>query len=152
MYRHLQNQINKPVNAQLTIKEDMKRGTFVKTAFDTTDKVSKIEKATTIAEVEGILVRDVVVDVDVAMGLPISDYSETQDLVKAKEYAGVEPIYKGERLATDQYGTLTDTEAQEGKYLTVTAGKLEKSADATTIVSLGWIMDAGHKLLGFKFI
>lgn len=148
MIRFLQNLTNINVDAQCKAKVDMKRGTFIKV----NEKTKELEVATALADVTGVLVRDTKLDMDVAMGLNPSEYTDSQDKVLASEYAGHRAIIKGERVATDQFGTLTDVEAEAGQYLTVTAGKLEPSATATSIVSLGWIVDAGNKLLGYKFV
>ena len=149
MFRHLQRNLFKAVDASKKAKVDMKRGAFVKVNEATGD----FELAPTLADVAGIVVRDVVVDIDVAMGLPVSEYSDTQDTIKVGEFAGVETVQKGERYATDQYAnTLVDADVVAGKNLDVANGVLVKSAVATSIVSLGWIQDNGHKLLGYKFV
>jgi hypothetical protein len=149
MFRHLQRNLFKAVDAGKKASVQMKRGAFVKVD----ELAGTVGLATALADVNGIAVRDVVVDTDVAMGLPVSDYSDTQDVIAVGEYLGVEQIQVGERNATTEYDvTLTDVQAQAGAYLTVANGKLATSGTATKIVSLGWITDNGHKLLGFKFV
>lgn len=149
MIRFLQNLTGMNVDAQKKAKVEMKRGTFV----EVDELAGELKLAVALANVTGIVVRDTKVDTDVAMGLNPSEYSDSQDKILLGEYAGHRAIAKGERIATDQFdATLTDVQAEAGKYLTVTDGKLATSATATTVVSLGWVMDVGHKLLGFKFI
>lgn len=146
MYRHLQPVLGKNIDAQFTAKVDLKRGMFVKADYAN----KTLEPATALADADGIVTRDVVVDRDVAEGLPVSPYADTQDIIKAGEYCGLEVVRNGERFSTDQYATITDVQAGAGQYLTVTNGKLDTSATATKIISLGYIMDAGmHKNLGF---
>lgn len=149
MIRHLQRNLSKAVDASKKAKVDMKRGAFVKVNEATGD----VELAVALANVNGIAVRDVVVDTDVAMGIPVSDYSDTQDIVKAGEFVGVETIQVGERYATTEYlDTLVDADVVADKYLDVANGKLIASATATKIISLGWVQDNEHKLLGYKFV
>jgi hypothetical protein len=149
MIRHLQRNLSKAVDASKKAKVDMKRGAFVKVNEATGD----VELAVALANVNGIAVRDVVVDTDVAMGIPVSDYSDTQDIVKAGEFVGVETIQVGERYATTEYlDTLVDADVVADKYLAVANGKLIASATATKIISLGWVQDNEHKLLGYKFV
>lgn len=149
MIRFLQNITGVNVDAQKKASVEMKRGAFV----EADEKTGELKLAVALANVTGIVVRDTKVDVEVAMGLNPSEYSDSQDKILVGEYAGHRAIIKGERMATDQYdGTLTDLQAEAGKYLTVTDGKLATSGTATSIISLGWVMDAGHKLLGYKFI
>ena len=156
MYRRLQVNAGKVFNAQNTVKVDMKRGTFVNEEYDSVNKITKLIKAVADENVLGILTRDVVVDVDVAMGMPVSDYSTTQDLIKAGEYAGVETIQKGERYATESFNSgLVDADVVEGTLLTVINGELCKLPELQTTSafrSIGWIMDNGHKLLGFRLV
>lgn len=151
MYRRLQVNAGKVFNAQNTVKVDMNRGTFVKEEYDAVNKITKLVMATADSDYLGILTRDVVVDVDVAVGLPVSDYSITQDTIKAGEYAGVETIQRGERYATALFDSaLIDADVVEGSLLTISNGKLTKTATTGAFVSLGWKYDAGHKLLGFR--
>lgn len=148
MILNLQNNFGKAVDASKTAKVAMKRGTFIKT------NAGQWDIATTLATTEGVLVRDVnAKDIDVAMGLPVSDFSTIQDTVLLGEYAGLEVIQKGERHATTEFdATLTDVQVADGQYLTITNGKLATSATATTVVALGWVYVGAQKLLGFKFV
>lgn len=151
MYRRLQVNAGKVFNAQNTVKVDMNRGTFVKESYDSTNKITQLVKATSDSDCLGILTRDVVVDMDVAIGMPVSDYSVTQDLIKAGEYAGVETIQKGERYATQSFdNALADADVVEGSPLTIIAGQLAKGTTGSIFYSLGWKYDNGHKLLGFR--
>jgi hypothetical protein len=151
MYRRLQVNAGKVFNAQNTVKVDMSRGTFVKEEYDAVNKITKLVKATSGSDYLGILTRDVVVDLDVAIGLPVSDYSDSQDIVKAGEYAGVETIQRGERYATESYDSaLLDADVVEGSPLTIVNGQLAKGTTGSAFYSIGWVNDAGHKLLGFR--
>lgn len=150
MLRVLQNINGGNVDAQKKAKVNMKRGAFVKVS----EKTGTLELAATLADVNGILTRDFKVTQESAMGFAVSDYDESQDTVLAGEYAGVINILNGGRFATTEYDSgLIDADVEADKYLTVTNGKLAKSDEATSIVSLGWINDANmHKLLGFKIV
>lgn len=151
MFRFLQNHALKNVDAQKTANVDMKRGTFVKI----NEKTQKVEVAPTLADVYGVAVRDVKVTDEVAQGLPVSEYDLEQDVIVKDEYLGVMVINKGERCITTEFDSaLVDADVEAGKYLTVVNGKLAKPADATAthIVSLGFLSDAGHKVLGYKFV
>lgn len=149
MIRSLQNNIGGNVDAQKKAKVEMKRGAFVKA----NEKTKELELATALADVTGVVVRDTKVDMDIAMGLTPSEYSDSQDKILKGEYCGHRTILKGERWATTQFVSgLSDTDAEAGKYLSVTNGELVSSVEATSIISLGWIMDGTNKLLGFKFI
>ena len=153
MYRRLQVNAGKVFNAQNTVKVDMKRGTFVNESYDSANKITTLIKAVADANVLGILTRDVVVDVDVAMGVPVSNYATTQDLIKAGEFAGVETIQKGERYATEIFASaLVDADVVEGSLLTVVNGELAKGTTGSAFYSLGWVYDAGHILLGFRLV
>ena len=149
MIRSLIGNIGTGVDAQKKAKVEMKRGAFVKA----NEKTKELELATALADVTGVVVRDTKVDVDVAMGLTPSEYSDSQDKILVGEYCGHRAILKGERWATTQFVEgLSDTDAEAGKYLSVANGELIASVGATSIVSLGWVMDGAKKLLGFKFI
>lgn len=150
MLRVLQNINGGNVDAQKKAAANLKRGTFVKV----NEKAGTLVAATAIADVNGILTRDFNVTQETAMGFAVSEYDDSQDLVKSGEYAGVINLLVGGRFATSEYdAALTDALAEADKYLTVTNGKLATSSTATAIVSLGWIMDADmHKLLGFKIV
>ena len=149
MIRFLQNLTSVNVDATKKAKVDIKRGMFVKV-----DEVKgEVDIAATIDEATGIAVRDVVVDEDVANGLPVSDYSETQDTIKVGEFCGERKQFSGERFMTDQFvNTLVDGDVTPGKNLTVTNGKLDKIGTVTTIISLGFRQDAGHKVLAYKIV
>ncbi|MGL4450672.1 MAG: hypothetical protein ACRCX8_18945 [Sarcina sp.] len=147
MIRMLQNLNGVNVDAQNKAKVEMKRGAFVKVNVAT----KEIEKAATLAELDGVLVRDFNVTVETSMGAPVSEYDNSQDVVKAGELAGVRGLFAGERIAVSEY-TLSEAEAAVGKFLTVTDGKAVASADATKLVSLGFVNDAGHKLIGIKVL
>lgn len=147
MIRFLQNLENVNVDASLKASAQAKRGMFVAVTGDT------FAPATDLASANGILVRDTVVDEDVAQGFPISEYQDSQDVIKADEFAGVRAVFAGEQFATDQYdSTLTDAQVAVGKYFTVANGKIATSNSATKLVSLGWYMDAGNKLVAFKIV
>lgn len=153
MIKHLQNLSFKNIDTQNKAKVDMYRGTFVKV----NDLTKELEVASTTADVQGVVVRDVIVTTDVAMGFPVSDWDVEQDLVKAGTYAGLETIHKGERYVTDQYGdvvALPEADAVAGKVLDVVNGKLVKAVASSTskIVSLGFQTVAGHRVLGFKLV
>lgn len=150
MLRVLQSIEGKNLDSTKKAKVDIKRGAFIKSS----EKDGNISLAATLADVNGLATRDFVVTQESAMGMAVSDYDETQDVIKAGEFAGVMIILAGERYATTEYDeTLVDLDVEADKYLTVVNGKLAKSVEATSIVSLGWIMDAGlHKLLGFKIL
>lgn len=152
MYRGLQTNVGKAVNAQNTVKVEMKRGTFVNEVYDVSAKKTEIIKAVADANVMGLLTRDVNADdIMVALGYDVSYYDAIQDTVKVGEYAGIETIQKGERYATTEFDSgLSDTDAQEGKPLTVTNGILGKGTEGSAFISLGWKDDCGHKLLGFR--
>ena len=148
MIRFLQNLENVNVDATKKASVDMKRGAFV-----TVDELNgTVSLATDLASVNGVAVRDTVVDEDVAQGFPISEYSDTQDVIAKDSLVGVKALFKGEQYSTDQFGTLTDVQAQAGKYLTVANGLLVTSSTETSIVSLGYLNDAGHKVLGYKIV
>ena len=153
MIRNLMNNTSVAIPAQYTMGEDTKRGTFVKLVYNSTAKVSEIKKADTFAEADGILVRDVVVTDDVAMGLPISDYDIEQDLIKKGEYAGIRPVVAGEFFITTEYDSaITATTGVEGTLLKVEDGILKVGTTGDKIVSLGIMNDAGHTVLGYRII
>ena len=153
MLRHLQTIVGKNIDATKRAKTDMKRGSFVKVD----DAKGELVLATATADFEGVVVRDVVVDIDVANGEPVSDLSITQDLIKSGELAGLEVPQEGERYATTEFGdtvALPEAEAVAGKTLDVANGKLVKAVNSSTskIRSLGFMNIAGAKYLGFKII
>lgn len=153
MLRHLQTIVGKNIDATKRAKTDMKRGSFVKVD----DAKGELVLATTTADFEGVVVRDVVVDIDVANGEPVSDLSITQDLIKSGELAGLEVPQVGERYATTEFGDTTAlprAEAVEGKTLDIVNGKLVKAVDSSTskIRSLGFKNIAGAEYLGFKIV
>lgn len=153
MIKHLKNNFGKLIDAEHKLGETtLKRGTFVKKVYDSSNKYTKIMKASTFTEANGVLVRDVVVDMDVAMGLPVSDFSDTQDICKLGEYVGVEPLQNQEEYATTEYDiTLADGDVVEGTALMVTDGKLAKVTDGSSdLISLGWYQLGDHKLLAFR--
>ena len=149
MIRFLQNLDNVNVDATKKAKVDTKRGMFV-----TVDDLNgTFEPATDLASADGLVLRDTIVDENVAQGFPISEYSETQNLIKKDTLAGVRVWLKGERFSTDQYNKeMTADQTKVGKYLTVANGILVTSADPTEIVSLGIMSDAGNTVLGYKFV
>lgn len=153
MIKVLQNMHGVNVDATKKAKVEMKRGTFVKA----NEATGELELATATGDVTGIAVRDVVVDDDVAQGFPVSDWSDSQDVIKAGDFCGHRVVQKGEIFATDQYGNSTalpEAEAVAGKTLDVVNGKLVKAVESTTskIVSLGFKQIAGHKMLAFKLV
>ena len=149
MIRFLQNLENVNVDATKKASSETKRGMFV----TVNELDGTFAPATSLDTANGIVVRDTVVDEDVAQGFPISEYQDTQDIIKVDEFAGVRVVFKGEQFATDQYdNSLNDSQVEAGKYLTVSDGKLATSSSATGLVSLGWYTDAGHKLLAYKVL
>lgn len=153
MIKVLQNMHGVNVDATKKAKVEMKRGTFVKANEET----GELEIATETADVTGVVVRDVVVDDDVAQGLPVSEWADSQDIIKVGEFCGHRVIQKGEIFATDQYGdtvALPEADAKAGKVLDVANGKLVKAvaSSSSKIVSLGFMQIAGHKMLGFKLV
>lgn len=153
MIRNLMNNENVAIPAQYKMGEDLNRGTFVKFTYDASNKYTKIVKATSFAEADGVLVRDVKVTDDVAQGLPVSDYDVEQDLVKTGEYAGVRPVYAGEFFSTTEYASaITEVTGVEGTYLKVVDGKLAVGTEVDKIISCGIINDAGHKVLAYRVI
>lgn len=150
MLRVLQSIEGKNLDAEKVAKVDIFRGTFVKVS----EKEGNVDLALTLADVDGIATRDFIVTQESAMGMSVSDYDESQDKIKKGEHLGVMTMLPNEMYATSEYdATLVDLDVVEDSYLTVTNGKLAKSAEATQIKSLGWVMDAGlHKLLAFKVL
>lgn len=153
MLRHLQTIVGKNIDAQKTAKTNMKRGTFV--SID--EEKGQLVVATATADVVGVVVRDVIVDEDVARGTQIAELSDSQDLIKAGEFAGIEVPQKGERYATTEFGDATalpEVNAKAGQTLDVANGKLVKAVESSTsnIISLGFMSIAGTKYLGFKFV
>lgn len=152
MIRTLQTVNGVNVDAQKKAAVAMKRGAFV----SVNENAGTVALATNLAACVGLAVRDFVVTQESAMGYAVSDYDDSQDIIAINEFLGVRPLVNGERFATTEYDVaLNDTTAAAGKYLTITNGKLAESPSnaATSIVSLGWVIDAGiHKILGFKFV
>lgn len=149
MIRFLENLDNVNVDATKKAGAECKRGAFVTVDHAT----GKFSLATDLASVTGVVVRDTVVDSDVAQGISVTEYSDSQDVIAKDTLAGVRIQFKGEQFATDQFDSaLTEDQKMAGKYLTVTNGKLATSSTATSIISLGVIDDAGHKLLGYTLV
>lgn len=154
MIRNLLKVENVPVDAGNKAKVELKRGMFVKVD----EAKGEIDVATNLEDAIGIVVRDVVVTDSVAQGLPISDYDADQDTIKIKEFAGVRGLYNGEAWMTDQFkadcATTNATKVEAGKYLTVENGLLKDSPSntKTKLISLGFMDDNGHKVLGFKVV
>ena len=140
MIKFLQRFDGKNVNAQHKMGEELKRGTFVKL------QAGLIVKANNLAEAEGILVRDVKNTEEVAMGYPVSDWDAEQDVCKVGEYAGIEALQKGEKIAVDNY-----TSAPSGAGIEQTDGKIVNGSD-TSYVCEGEIEFAGHKMLAIRVI
>ena len=137
MLRNIQNDT---VYADGTKKasEAMKRGTFV-----TVNASGEIVKATTLAGAY-ILDRGLKLTQEVAMGFPISQYDEAQDVVDKGEYAELVPLVAS-KWATSEYA---DDVVDGISYLTVGAdGKLKKSTDPTILVFNGFMND-GYKADG----
>jgi hypothetical protein len=145
------------VNVDATKKASatMKRGSFV----NKNEANKTFGLASAVTEVY-IVDRDCVVTKGVAMGEPYSDYDSEQDTINSGEFAGLIALQKGVRKATSEYNSaFVDSDVTAGKYLTVgitgsTQGQLIASPSnaATSIKSLGWVMDNGHKLLGFEIV
>lgn len=137
MLRNIQNDT---VYADGTKKasEAMKRGTFV-----TVNVSGEIVKATTLAGAY-MLDRGLKLTQEVAMGFPVSQYDETQDVVDKGEYAELVPLVAS-KWATSEYA---DDVVDGISYLTVGAdGKLKKSDDPTILVFNGFMND-GYKADG----
>lgn len=137
MLRNIQNDT---VYADGTKKasEAMKRGTFV-----TVNASGEIVKATTLAGAY-MLDRGLKLTQEVAMGFPVSQYDETQDVVDKGEYAELVPLVAS-KWATSEYA---DDVVDGISYLTVGAdGKLKKSDDPTILVFNGFMND-GYKADG----
>lgn len=150
MIKNLQTILGVNVDAQYQAGEELKRGDFVKVDG------GKLKKATSVSEVVGVVVRDVKVTKDVAMGYPVSDWDAEQDTILKDEYCGLRVLQKGERFATDCLASADiDGEANKGavgEYLIVENGKLKGTAtqDADTgLKSLGKMNVAGHAMFGF---
>ena len=145
MLRDLQSFITN-VDATEKAGAKMKRGAFV--AKDEGKKVFSV--ADGVEEVY-VVDRDTKLTMELAMGVAVSEYDDTQDTILKGEGAGLIALQRGVRKATSEY-TVADSDATAGKYLTVKSGKLIKSDAKTTIKSLGFIDDNGHKLLGFEIV
>lgn len=151
MLRKLMVLGNVHVDAEKKAAVVLKRGMFVKGD----EALGTIKVAADLSEVEGIVVRDVVVTDDVANGLPVSEYDATQDVIAVGAFAGIRGIYSKEQFATDQIKAgVADADVAAGKYLAVENGVLIASPSnaKTILVSLGYIDDAGHKLLAYKVV
>lgn len=150
MIKNLQTILGVNVDAQYQAGEELKRGDFVKVDG------GKLKKATSVSEVVGVVVRDVKVTKDVAMGYPVSDWDAEQDTILKDEYCGLRVLQKGERFATDCLASVDiDGEANKGavgEYLIVENGKLKGTATQDTdtgLKSLGKMNVAGHAMFGF---
>ena len=120
------------------VSEAMKRGTFV-----TVNASGEIVKATTLAGAY-MLDRGLKLTQEVAMGFPVSQYDEAQDVVDKGEYAELVPLVAS-KWATSEYA---DDVVDGISYLTVGAdGKLKKSTDPTILVFNGFMND-GYKADG----
>lgn len=150
MLRILQSIEGKNLDAEKVAKVKMKRGSFVTVS----EKAGNFDLAADLSKVDGIVTRDFIVTQESAMGMSVSDYDLSQDTIEVGEFGGVMTLLANEMYATTEYDdSLVDAEVDADKYLTVANGKLTKSADATTIKSLGWVNDAGlHKLLAFRVL
>ena len=150
MIKNLQTILGVNVDAQYQAGEELKRGDFVKVDG------GKLKRATSVSEVVGVVVRDVKVTKDVAMGYPVSDWDAEQDTILKDEYCGLRVLQKGERFATDCLASADiDGEANKGavgEYLIVENGKLKGTATQDTDTgrkSLGKMNVAGHAMFGF---
>lgn len=150
MIKNLQTILGVNVDAQYQAGEELKRGDFVKVDG------GKLKRATSVSEVVGVVVRDVKVTKDVAMGYPVSDWDAEQDTILKDEYCGLRVLQKGERFATDCLASADiDGEANKGavgEYLIVENGKLKGTATQDTdtgLKSLGKMSVAGHAMFGF---
>lgn len=150
MIKNLQTILGVNVDAQYQAGEELKRGDFVKVDG------GKLKRATSVSEVVGVVVRDVKVTKDVAMGYPVSDWDAEQDTILKDEYCGLRVLQKGERFATDCLASADiDGEANKGavgEYLIVENGKLKGTATQDTdtgLKSLGKMNIAGHAMFGF---
>lgn len=150
MIKNLQTILGVNVDAQYQAGEELKRGDFVKVDG------GKLKRATSVSEVVGVVVRDVKVTKDVAMGYPVSDWDAEQDTILKDEYCGLRVLQKGERFATDCLASADiDGEANKGavgEYLIVENGKLKGTATQGTdtgLKSLGKMNVAGHAMFGF---
>lgn len=150
MIKNLQTILGVNVDAQYQAGEELKRGDFVKVDG------GKLKRATSVSEVVGVVVRDVKVTKDVAMGYPVSDWDAEQDTILKDEYCGLRVLQKGERFATDCLASADiDGEANKGavgEYLIIENGKLKGTATQDTdtgLKSLGKMNVAGHAMFGF---
>lgn len=150
MIKNLQTIVGINVDAQYQAGEELKRGDFVKV------EGGKLMKAASTDEMVGVVVRDVKVTKDVALGYPVSDWSDEQDVIAKDEYCGLRVLHKGERFATDCLAqSEIDGEVNQGavgEYLIVENGKLKGTSSqgtATGLVSLGKMNIAGHPMFGF---
>ena len=150
MIKNLQTILGVNVDAQYQAGEELKRGDFVKV------EGGKLMKAASVDEMVGVVVRDVKVTKDVAMGYPVSDWDAEQDTILKDEYCGLRVLHKGERFATDCLASADiDGEANKGaagEYVIVENGKLKGTATQETdtgLKSLGKMNVAGHVMFGF---
>jgi hypothetical protein len=149
MLRDLQSSVIN-VNGQCKASAQMVRGTFVQI-----NEVAKTFAITSSVTDAFVVDKDMTITKASAMGEPYSDYDTEQETILVNEFAGLIPLQKGVRKATSEY-TVSDAEAVADLYLTIVAGKLVTSgtlgATPTSIKSLGFITDNGHKLLGFRIV
>lgn len=150
MIRNLQTILGVNVDAQYKAGGELKRGDFVKVSN------GKLVKAENTEEMEGIVVRDVKVTRDVALGFDVSPHDLEQDTILKDEYCGLRVLHKGERFATDCLASADiDGQANKGaigEYLIVENGKLKGTTAQDTdtgLKSLGKMNVAGHTMFGF---
>lgn len=150
MIKNLQTILGVNVDAQYQAGEELKRGDFVKISD------GKLMKAVSADEMVGVVVRDVKVTKDVAMGHPVSDWDLEQDVILKDEFCGLRVLHKGERFATDCLATSDldggTNKGAAGEYLMVENGKIKGTATQDTdtgLKSLGKMNVAGHSMFGF---
>lgn len=150
MFRRINGNVYKTTNAQCVAKADIKRGLLV--TIDSKETGREVTPAATTADVRGIAVRGEMVDDRVAMGLKADIYADTQDLVKAGQLVGVEPLLVGDVYATTEFAATVTAEKAYGK-LKVVAGKLDVAAegDVPFAEGEGLIQEIGAKVKMLKF-
>lgn len=149
MIRNLINNSFKGVDATKKASEEIVRGAFITVS----EKNGTVAKANAVANTIQVAVRDVKVTDAIAMGTPVDDYDADQEKILVGEFLGVYTLDAGCIYATTEYDpSLSETQAEADKYLTIADGKLATSGSPTSIVSCGWYLDGTHKLLAYKVL
>ena len=148
MLKNLQTSNNEFANGMNTASVDMKRGAFV-TVDEATHKLSLANGIAGAFMVN----RGFKLTPLSAMGYPVSDFDEEQDLIKAGEH-GYLNVLEG-RWATSEFDSTKITDSTTvGTYLDIKDGKLttEGVAGSTIIKFIGWRTVGDHKLCGVEFV